>query len=123
MNIFQSLKQRARARRLTQFHEMYEATQAAKNWTALKCERCGTPASSQDALFCAQCGYAFHLLLAVPPPSAQPQEQTTDPLILASERPFLAFVRERHKDIGPMTEQHRAVHLVPLDKGEWRDRS
>jgi ribosomal protein L37E len=113
MNIFQSLKQRARARRLTQFHEMYEATQAAKNWTAATCPRCGTPAASPTALFCAQCGHGFHQA------SIQPQEQTTGP-ILASERPFLAFVHQQHKDIGPRTEEHRAVRLVPLGKGEWK---
>lgn len=105
MNIFQSLKQRARARRLAQFHEMYQAAQAAQNWTALKCERCGTPASSQDALFCAQCGYAFYHL------AAQPQEQTTDALHV-SERPFLAFVHQTHTNTGPETERHRAIRLV-----------
>src|SRR5581483_8990491 len=120
INLLQSLRQRVRARRLAAFHEMYEATQAAYNWTAATCPLCFTPATSPDANFCAHCGRSLSLpLLAETSSAAQPQEQTTDPLIV-TERPFLGFVREQHKDIGPMTEQHRAVRLVAPGKGEWK---
>ncbi len=127
MNIFQSLRQRARARRLAEFHAWYQSTQAAAlQWTAAKCDRCGTPASGPYALFCAQCGQAFQL--AIPSPSQpQPpkQEQTTDPLIVMTERPFLDYLHKQHPDTGPRTEQHRAIHLSatsPLQGRKERSR-